>query len=157
MTEQTSIWSRINRLLIVLPYNEELQYFEYLKALDEILNESSVRDLKIIVPLPKEVKKEILPTHRLIHYFSPKDISFFGKLRDEEMERIIVQPYDALVWLLTDDKKLFKIMRDIHAPLKVGVNIKNDFFSLHVESKSDKPGEIIRFTVQTLDKISGDE
>lgn len=157
MREQLSIWERVRRLLIVLPYNEELEYFEYLKALDETLNDSNVRDLKIIVPLPKQVKKEILPTHRLIHYFSPKDLSFFGKLRDEEMERIIVQPYDALIWLYTDDKKLFKLMKNIHTSWKVGVNISNDFFSLHVESKSEKPSEIINFTIQTLNKISGNE
>lgn len=157
MREQQSIWERVKRLLIVLPYNEQLEYFEYLKALDETLNDSNVQDLKIIVPLPKQVKKEILPTHRLIHYFSPKDLSFFGKLRDEEMERIIVQPYDALIWLYTDDKKLFKLLKNVHTPWKIGVNITNDFFSLHVESKSDKPSDIIHFTIQTLDKISGNE
>ena len=157
MREQLSIWERVKRLLIVLPYNEELEYFEYLKALDESLNDSNVQDLKIIVPLPKQVKKEILPTHRLIHYFSPKDLSFFGKLRDEEMERIIVQPYDALIWLYTDDKKLFKLLKNVHTPWKIGVNINNDFFSLHVESKSEKPADVINFTIQTLDKISGNE
>jgi hypothetical protein len=153
--EQISIWERVKRLLIVLPYNEELEYFEYLKALDETLNTSNVQDLKIIVPLPKQVKKELLPTHRLIHYFSPKDLSFFGRLRDEEMERIIVQPYDALIWLSTDDRKLFKLLRNVHTPWKIGVNISSDFFSLHVESKSTKPAEIIQFTIQTLAKISG--
>jgi hypothetical protein len=155
--EQLSIWEQVKRLLIVLPYNEQLEYFEYLKALDEVLNDSNVQDLKIIVPLPKQVKKEILPTHRLIHYFSPRDLSFFGKLRDEEMERIIVQPYDALIWLSADDRKMFKLMKNIHAPYKVGVNINKDFFSLHVESKSEKPSDIIYFTVQTLNKISGNE
>jgi hypothetical protein len=155
--EQLSIWERVKRLLIVLPYNEELEYFEYLKALDEILNESNVQDLKIIVPLPKEVKKEILPTHRLIQYFSPKDLSFFGKLRDEEMERIIVQPYDALIWFYTDDRRLFKLLKNIHAPWKIGVNINKDFFSLHVESKGEKPSDIVYFTIQTLTKISGNE
>ena len=157
MTDQHSIWQRINRLLIVLPYNEELQYFEYLKSLDEILNQSSVGDLKIIVPLPKDAKKEILPTHRLIHYFSPKDISFFGKLKDQEMERIIVQPYDAIIWFFTDDKKLFKLLKDVHSTYKVGVNVKNEFFSLHTESKSQKPSEIVHFVIQTLDKISANE
>lgn len=141
----------------MLPYNEELEYFEYLASLDEILNESNVQDLKIIVPLPKQVKKEILPTHRLIHYFSPKDLSFFGKLRDEEMERIIVQPYDAMIWFYTDDKRLMKLLKNVHSPWKVGVNVSNDFFSINVESKSEKPAEVVQFAFKTLDKISGYE
>lgn len=154
MTGTRNIWSDTKRLIIIFPYLNEENYNGYRSALDKILNESNVVELKIVVVLGDSVKKETLKQHKLIHYLSPKDISMFGKIKDENLPQILVQPYDTLLWFNEADKKIFKVLSTLHAKWKIGINTDLDFFHVCVKSESQNPSEIVSFAKNTIEKIS---
>lgn len=154
MSDSINIWSQTKRLLIVFPYRDEVSFKNYRLALDKLLNDSNVQDLKIVVTLPKSIKKETLQQHKLIHYLSPKEISFFGKIKDEVLNTILVQPYDTLLWLEEEDKKILKLFSKVLAKWKVGVNTSVDYFNIQTTCQSENPEEIINFAKQIIEKIA---
>ncbi len=143
------------RLLVVFPYRNEENFRQYRLALDALLNESNVVSVNIIVTLPKEIKKENLQQHKLIHYVSPKDFSLFKKIKDELLLTALVQPYDILVWLESDDEKIAKLLSKLYVKRKIGVNTELDLFSIRVVCQSKNPSEILNFAKNALEKISG--
>lgn len=155
MSDSTNIWSQTKRLLIVFPYRDEVNFKNYRSALDKLLNESNVQDLKIVVTLPNSIKKETLQQHKLIQYISPKEISFFGKMKDEALKSILVQPYDTLLWLEVEDKKILKLFSKVLAKWKIGVNTSVDYFHIQTASQSEKPEEIVNFAKKIIEKIAG--
>ena len=154
MDSLRSIWTDCRRLLIVFPYKDETYYKEYRKALDKMLNESNVVDLKLVVVLPDSIKKETMPQHKLIHYLSNKDFNFFGKLKDDSFDAVLVQPYDMLLWFEVENKRLAKLLARTHATWKVGIGSDYDFFMLQGECRSENPQEIVSFAKLLLEKIS---
>lgn len=154
MGKNGNIWQDCKRLLIVFPYTDEVVYKDYRKALDVLLNDSNVQDLKLVVVLPDTVKKESLQPHKLIHFLSLKDFNFFGKLKDPTFDSVLAQPYDLMLWLQLENKKVLKLMQNVHAAWKIGVNADADLFHVEVDTASDKPAEIVNFAKQTLEKIT---
>lgn len=157
MSGENSIWLKCKRLIIVFPFRDEENFKNYRIALDKLLNESNVQELKIIVTLPESVKKEDLKQHKLIHYFSAKEISFFGKIKNPEMNNIIVQPYDIMLCLEDEDRKISKFLSKVHVTWKIGVNVTQDFYTIKVNCKSQIPSEIVNFAKNTLEKITSCE
>jgi len=153
--DATNIWMETKRLLVVFPYRNEEYFRQYRLALDALLNDSNVVSVNIIVTLPKEIKKENLQQHKLIHYVSPKDFSLFKKIKDELLLTALVQPYDILVWLESNDEKIAKLLSKLYVKRKIGVNTELDLFSIRVVCPSENPSEILNFAKHTLEKISG--
>ena len=58
-----NIWSDTRKLLIVIPYKDENHFKSFRTALDQLLNNSNVRELNIIVVIPDSV---ILPSESRI-------------------------------------------------------------------------------------------
>ena len=154
MGYSTNIWMETKRLLVVFPYQNEEHFRQYRLALDTILNDSNVVSVNIIVTLPKEIKKENLQQHKLIHYVSPKDFSFFKKIKDELLLTALVQPYDILLWLESDDEKIAKLLSKLFVKRKIGVNTDLDLFSIRAVCQSENPSEILNFAKMTLGKIA---
>jgi hypothetical protein len=153
--DATNIWMETKRLLVVFPYRNDEYFRQYRLALDALLNDSNVVSVNIIVTLPKEIKKENLQQHKLIHYVSPKDFSLFKKIKDELLLTALVQPYDILVWLESNDEKIAKLLSKLYVKRKIGVNTELDLFSIRVVCPSENPSEILNFAKHTLEKISG--
>jgi hypothetical protein len=154
MNDKSNVWLGIKKLVVVFPYRSEENFKEYRSALDKLLNDSNVIELKLIVVIPETIKKETLTQHRLIHFISPKDINFFGKIKDENLTSILSQKYDTLLWLEVDEKKIVKVLSKLGDKCKIGVNTSLDFFTIQVDSNSNNPFEIVNFAKNTLEKIS---
>lgn len=154
MSDKSNIWLGIKKLVVVFPYSSEENYKEYRSALDKLLNDSNVKEVKLIVVIPETLKRETLRPHVLIHFLSPKDMNFMGKIKDEYLKTILSEKYDALIWLEVEDKKIAKILSPLRAKLKIGVNTSFDFFTIQVNSNSNNPSEIVNFAKNTLEKIS---
>lgn len=154
MSNEKNIWSDCKKLLVVFPFKNETNFKEYRLALDKLLNQSNVIELKIVVSVPDSVKKEDLQQHKLIQYISSKDFNFFGKLKDLELETTLVQPYDLLLWLEVENEKLKNVFSKVNANSKIGVNASSDLFTIQVNSSAQNPIEIVNFAKKTLEKIS---
>ena len=150
---KNSIWSNTQSLMVVFNYANDLQLKEYRKALDNMLNTSDVKNLLIVVNLPKEVDKTKLLPHFLIYYNSPNDYSFMGKLKDVLLQREFEKNFDLLIWIGSTQKKVFNELKNTTFARKVVVNDTNPFFDLVLKSDEENPTDLLSFVTQTLAKI----
>jgi hypothetical protein len=139
--------------MVVFNYANDLQLKEYRKALDSMLDSSHVKNLVIVVNLPKEIDKTKLPPHFLIYYNSPNDYSFMGKLKDVLLQREFEKKFDLLIWLGSTEKKVFNELKNTSFARKVVVNGSDSFFDLVLKSNEENPTDLLSFVTETLDKI----
>lgn len=151
---ENSIWERTQSLLLVFSYENDEQLRQFRLALDAMLNQSNVKDLIIIVNVPKEVDKNTLPPHFLIYYNSPNDYNFWGKLKDVQLEAELRKMYDMLLWFGGTEPRIFSHVMKVPLKQKVIVNNANNKFDIHLNSETDEPAEMLNFVVRTLTKIA---
>lgn len=149
-----NIWSSSQSLMVVFDYKDDDQLKEFRKALDKMLNNSQIGRLIIIVNIPKDLDKTTLPPHFLIYYTSPNDYSFFGKLKDVQLEAELRKTYDLLIWFDEPQEKLLNEARNAHFNRKVIVNSEHSYFDLSLTSSHENPDEMLNFVTSTLEKIN---
>ena len=96
MSEKT-IWDQTSSLLITYNYTNKDALKEFRKTLDQQLNSSKVEREIIIVSIPKGIDKNSLSPHFLIYFNSPSDYTFFGKLKDMQLENELKNSFDLLL------------------------------------------------------------
>lgn len=149
-----SLWSNTKSLMVVIQYSDLDSLNQYRRALDKILDASQVKKLTIIVILPKDVNKDILPPHFLIYYNSPSDFNFMGKLKDVLLQRELEKSFDMLLWVGSLEQKVYNSIKQCEFRHKVVVNDVDDgFYDLELKSKDDNAFTLLNFVVDTLDKI----
>ena len=152
--KERNIWNATRSLLVVFNYDNDDQLNGFRKSLDKMLNISNVDRLIIVVNIGKEVDKNTLPPHFLIYYNSPNDYSFWGKLKDIQLESELNQGCDVMIWFGGVNKPIFKVVKQINSKRKILVNEQDDFFDLQLNAESEEPSEMLSFVIQTLQKIS---
>lgn len=149
-----SLWGTTKSLLVVLNYSNEAQLKEYRKALDQILDKSHVKKLTIIVIVPKEVDKATLLPHFLIYYHSPNDFSFWGKLKDVLLLQELEKKYDMLLWIGSNEHKLYETVNTTDCIKKIGVNCSDAaFFDMEISTQTEQPGVLLNYVINTINKI----
>jgi hypothetical protein len=149
-----NIWSSSQSLLVIFDFKDNDQLSNFRKALDKMLNSSQVNRLVIVVNLPKEVDKATLPPHFLIYYNSPNDYTFFGKMKDMQLETELNKNYDLLIYFDQPNDKIMDQLKKAHIKKKVIVNSQDTFFDLSLTSAIEKPDEMLNFVTSTLEKIN---
>ncbi|MEN9302618.1 MAG: hypothetical protein RL264_1047 [Bacteroidota bacterium] len=150
----TSIWEATKSLLVVFNYEDMDQLKAFRSSLDKLLNASNVERLLIIVNIPKDVDKATLPPHFLIYYNSPNDYSFFGKLKDIQLENELRKDYDLLIWFGSTEFKIFSWVKKVLLKNKIGVDYNDPFFHLILHPDSIEPASMLEFVTKTLTKIT---
>lgn len=154
MRKQSNIWDSCRRLLLVFPFADEVRYDAYKKAFDQLLNESNVQEVKLIVFFDKPEETKHAKKHPLIHFISKKSFSLFGKLKDSELINVCIQPYDLVFICEVSDKRMLQLLETILAPYKLALNTSVSYCSISAQSNSDNPLEMVTFGKQTLSKIN---
>jgi hypothetical protein len=149
-----NIWSSSQSLLVIFDFKDNEQLSNFRKALDKMLNSSQVNRLVIVVNIPKEVDKATLPPHFLIYYNSPNDYTFFGKMKDMQLETELNKNYDLLIYFDQPNDKIMDQLKKAHINKKVIVNSQDAFFDLSLTSAIEKPDEMLNFVTSTLEKIN---
>lgn len=155
-----SIWGNIRALLVTYNFEDENALKAFRKGLDVVLNESTVERVIIIVSIPKIIDKNSLSPHFLIYYNGPGDYSFFGGLKDHQLETELKKSFDALLCFGVMKKNLKNAIRQTVIKKKILVNselTQDDTYDLELNSASDSPSEVIHFVVETLKKINAHE
>ena len=153
MREQNS-WDETKSLLVAFTYESDEQLKGFRKSLDKILNTSNVKRLIIIVNIGKEVNKSILPPHFLIYYSSPLDFSFWGKLKDVQLDKELKKEFDLLMWFGDTKKPIFKEIQGPKIKRKITVNSNDSTCDLLLNTESSEPDDMINFVIQNLQKIA---
>lgn len=153
MREQNS-WDETKSLLVAFTYESDEQLKCFRKSLDKILNTSNVKRLIIIVNIGKEVNKSILPPHFLIYYSSPLDFSFWGKLKDVQLDKELKTEFDLLMWFGDIKKPIFKEIQGTKIKRKITVNSNDSSCDLLLNTESTEPDDMINFVIQNLQKIA---
>lgn len=152
-----NIWESAKSLLVAFNYESEEQLKDFRKSLDSMLNASNVDRLIIIVSVPKEVDKNLLPPHFLIYYNSPLDFNFWNKLKDVQLESELQRAYDLMIWFGHTDAKIFPYVQETPVHRKIIVNETDPSFDLQLNAGSEVPSEMLHFVIDTLKKISTNE
>lgn len=152
--KERNIWNATRSLLVVFNYENDDQLNGFRKSLDKMLNASNVDRLIIVVNIGKDVDKNTLPPHFLIYYNSPNDYSFWGKLKDVQLETELNQGYDLMIWFGDVNQPIFKFIKQTNSKRKILVNEQNEFFDLQLNAESEAPSEMLSFVINTLQKIS---
>jgi hypothetical protein len=151
---EKNIWNATRSLLVVFNYENDEQLNGFRKSLDKMLNMSNVDRLIIVVNIDKEVDKNTLPPHFLIYYNSPNDYSFWGKMKDVQLESELKRDYDVMIWFGNVDQPIFKEIKKTNCKRRIVVNEYNDHFDLQLNAESSEPSEMLNFVIHTLEKIS---
>ena len=152
-----NIWSSIKSLLVVFTFEDEEQLKSFRKSLDKMLNNSNVDRLIIVVNLSKDINKDALPPHFLIYYNTPQDFTFWGKLKDVQLEAELTRDYDVLLWFGNTDQKIYSRILETNIRRKIIVNQNNPSFDLSLNVGSETPDQMLNFVIETLKKINIDE
>jgi len=148
------IWSLSQSLLVIFEFIDNDQLRDFRKALDNMLNASNVNRLVIIVNVPKEVDKSTLPPHFLIYYNSPNDYTFFGKMKDIQLESELQKNYDLLINFDIPNIKILDRLKTASIKKKVIVNAQDSFFDLSFTTAINEPDKMLNFVISTLEKIN---
>jgi hypothetical protein len=148
------IWSLSQSLLVIFDFIDNDQLRDFRKALDNMLNASNVSRLVIIVNVPKEVDKTTLPPHFLIYYNSPNDYTFFGKMKDIQLESELQKNYDLLINFDIPNDKIVDRLKMASIKKKVIVNAQDPFFDLSFTTAINEPDKMLNFVISTLEKIN---
>ena len=148
------IWSLSQSLLVIFEFIDNDQLRDFRKALDKMLNASNVNRLVIIVNIPKEVDKSTLPPHFLIYYNSPNDYTFFGKMKDIQLESELQKNYDLLINFDIPNDKILDRLKTASIKKKVIVNAQDSFFDLSFTTAINEPDKMLNFVISTLEKIN---
>lgn len=148
------IWSLSQSLLVIFEFIDNNQLRDFRKALDNMLNASNVNRLVIIVNVPKEVDKTTLPPHFLIYYNSPNDYTFFGKMKDIQLESELQKNYDLLINFAIPNDKILDRLKTASIKKKVIVNAQDSFFDLSLTTAMNEPDKMLNFVISTLEKIN---
>ncbi len=148
-------WDATKSLLVVFDYENDEQLKGFRKALDEILNTSNVNRLIIIVSIGKEVDKNTLPPHFLIYYCSPNDFSFWGKLKDIQLQSELKKEFDLLMTFNENQHPVFKEIKNTKIKRKVSINsVIASSADLLLNTDSKEPRDMLNFTIKNLQKIA---
>jgi len=159
MSENT-IWEQTSSLLITYNYTNEDDLKEFRKTLDQQLNTSKVERVIIIVSIPKGLDKNSLSPHFLIYFNSPSDYTFFGKLKDMQLENELKNSFDLLLSFGKVKRNIERYIHKMSISKKIMINaelINDPSYELELNSASDSPKEMINFVIQTLQKIDTNE
>ena len=149
-----SIWKQTKRIAIVWDYSDEQQMRTFIKALDHFLQVNKFAHALIIVNIPKDLDKKNLPPHFLIYYNSPADFSFFGKLKDIQLEAELQKAYDLLIWNAALDVKIYPLLKETSINRRVLVNAQNAKFDLQIDTVQSEPAAQLDYIQQTLERIA---
>lgn len=152
--KENNSWDATESLLVIFNYENDEQLKGFRKSLDKILNSSNVNRLIIVVNIGKEVDKKTLPPHFLIYYCSPLDFSFWGKLKDVQLESELKKEFDLLICIGENKNGIAKVVKETKIKRRISINASSKTADLLLNTGSTIPSEMLDFAIKNLQKIA---
>ena len=87
-----------------------------------------------------------------VTYLCENDLTFFVKLKNEHMAKVVKQSFDAQFFLGDFSKRIVKRIAPINPIIKVGLNSEMANCSVYLNTSETSPTHLINFAKQTLEK-----
>jgi hypothetical protein len=150
----TSIWKQTKRIAIVWDYTDPQQMQAFVKSIDQFLQRNQFAHALVVVNIPKDLDKKLLPPHFLIYYNSASDYSFFGKLKDIQLEAEVSKSYDLLIWNASLDSKIFPLLQASSIQRRILLNAQNPHFDMQIDTAQTEAQAQLDYIQQTLERIA---
>jgi len=146
----SSIWSHIKRVIIVLHFSNLDDVKKMREAIKDVgLN---INDCEIIAVVANKKEKDMLSEISSVTYLNEKDLTFFRKLKNENMTKLAKRSFDAVFFIGGFSKRIIKITQSIQPQIRVGINSEMPNCSVYLNTSEISPAHLINFAKQTLEK-----
>ncbi|MCX6197273.1 MAG: hypothetical protein NTY55_11625, partial [Flavobacteriia bacterium] len=98
--------------------------------------------------------KKTLPPHFLIYYCSPLDFSFWGKLKDVQLESELKKEFDLLMCFGENKNGISKVVEETKIKRRISINASSKTADLLLNTESTEPCEMLDFAIKNLQKIA---
>lgn len=147
-----SLWDNIGMVILVFPMEEVENPMEFKLEMDQVFGKQS--RCEIVLTSKQSLKNQQLRELKGVTYVSEKEINFFGKLKNENLNELLGKPFDTLFLSGTLTKQFEKLFSKAAIKNIIGLNSENKFIEINLQPKSSIPSEMVNFAKNTLSKIT---
>lgn len=152
MNGLNNVWSSIQRLLVVVHFNQMESVIQWREAIK--LSGLNINDCVILSVVDSKKERLTLAEMASVVYLSEGDFGFIGRLKNEEAQRALGDRYDAVMVVGDLPKKVGRSVRKIRANFDIGLNTSDEFRMINLHTEETSPKYMLNFVKQTLEKIS---
>ena len=147
-----NIWNSISKAILFVSYDSMGQLELYKKAMTRagLYNEN----FTIIAIVEDKKQLESLKSSSDYVFFHEKEINLLGKIKNEMARELFSKAFDLQITIGNSSKKMAKQIVQIKAKFRIGVNTKQGFFDINLQSKDSSPSHLINFAKSITEKLS---
>jgi hypothetical protein len=150
--EGNSIWDSINRLLVVVKFDQIDTMSQWRDAI-KILG-LNIHNCKILSIVNSKKERLALAEMTSVVYLSDKDFGFFGGLKNDEAQKTLNDRFDAVLVVGEIPSKIEKLIQKVSTTMDIGLNSNRDDRMINLRTDETAPKYMLNFVKQTLEKIS---
>lgn len=152
MSDNSALWDRIKQPLFVVEEGDK----DSLQALRESVRNAgiNIHETWIIYLTLEKTKPGVQSFFSHTTPFSIKDISFFGKVKNDEFNKAIRSGFDTLVLIGSVPDKMYRLLTKTGKGLVIGVNQEKYNVDLNVITRDKNIQHIVSYLKETLQKIN---
>lgn len=147
-----SVWSSIKRLLVVVKCHNLESMNQWRESI--IQSGLNIHECKILGIVESKKERLALGEMTSVVYISEKDFGFFGGLKNEDAQRTLSDPFDAVLAVGELPKRIEKVVQKVSTNIDIGLNAENDNRTINLHTEESAPKYMLNFVKQTLEKIS---
>ena len=147
-----NIWDSLSKAVLLVSYKSMGQLESYKKAMAAagLLSENC----SIIAVVEDKKQLESLKSNTNLVFFNEKEISVFGKNKNELAKEIFSKSFDLQMSVGDSTKKMAKQIVQMKAKFRIGLNTKQGFFDINLQSEDTSPSHLINFAKSITEKLS---
>jgi hypothetical protein len=151
-----NIWDKSQHLIVLYSYSTIDELLSLKEAVKFVFAKDRVKTPQVIVFLRSKKDLTHVPTLKGFTYLVLSEFSMFGKLKNEQVKKLLETQFDLLLCVNDQPKKITKWMDvQFQHVQKAGVNLSStaSHVDINLNSKQKSLKELINFTKDTLQHI----
>ena len=138
-----NIWDSLNKVVLFVAYESIGQLNAFKKAMTVAGLYSENCSIVAIVEDKKQL--DTLTSGTDVIFFHDKEINFLGKNKNELAKELFSKPIDLQIVVGDSSKKMAKQIVHMKAKFRIGLNTKQGFFDINLQSEDTSPAHLINF------------
>lgn len=146
-----SVWTTVGTVLLIVDYTSHAALESFRAALKSAgLN---VNECYILCVLSDKQSKEGLRELNNVVYFQEREMTWWGRLKNEQVSRLIHQKFDLGIEVGDRSKKIRRLLKKGRMGFRLGINSTNNNYSVNLTTTEESPAHLINFAKNILEKI----